>query len=526
MNIWFIAAGVASVIAAVLTVVLVLNPASEADRARKPHVRQLDDDISRLARSVGIERYPTWKGPTTSDIIADLKWLCDPDVYSTGHGWAFDSTLIYPFPGARYTDRYAFRYLLPRGAQRGVLYRASGHEHADLKKRDYIMWECAQRATEEYRGPVLAILAAERRAEQERIAAKAELERFAARFKASVEADAKAVIETIRAGGQAKLRDWLTIMRPPEALYHSLVQTVADAAGNVESARREAEWAREAAVRDAERRVTEERELASARLLSGPIPLSGIVPGSIVLGTRVKTGDTYLVDLRKLRHLFLSGVSGAGKSVLLHEICWQMVELPEFDKIIAIDLKGGIEFAKYRNSGKVEVVWDFDNGDVGRAVEGLMQLADKRQTYMRENGMQNWPMQNRVALVIDEFAEVQSAIDTATEKEEKARAKRLATNLVSLARRARALGIHIVIAAQRHTTDSIDSALLNNLNWRLVMRQGARHTARALLDIDDDFSRLSVLPTELPTGRFYAYDTSSGDLKLLQAHIAPGVELS
>ncbi|MGY4568142.1 MULTISPECIES: hypothetical protein [Bradyrhizobium] len=158
-----------------------------------------------------------------------------------------------------------------------------------------------------------------------------------------------------------------------------------------------------------------------------------------------------------------------------------------------------------------------------RAVEGLMRLADERQTYMRENDLQNWPMHGRVALVIDEFAEVQSAIDTANEKEEKARAKRLAANLVSLARRARALGIHIVIAAQRHTTDSVDSALLNNLNWRLVMRQGARHTARALLDLGDDLDSLSVMPTELPTGQFYAYDTSTGDLKLLQAHIAPGV---
>ncbi|MDA9426235.1 hypothetical protein XH97_29560 [Bradyrhizobium sp. CCBAU 53380] len=48
-------------------------------------------------------------------------------------------------------------------------------------------------------------------------------------------------------------------------------------------------------------------------------------------------------------------------------------------------------------------------------------------------------------------------------------------------------------------------------------------TASSMLD---DVDSLSVDPTQLPTGRFYFYDASRGEKRLLQAHIAPGVNLS
>lgn len=467
---------------------------------------------------------PGWQGKRSSAHVAHFNWGCrDIPGHLLGETWAVDAELRYPFPGAVYDDKIVFQYRLVTGQTRGFLQRISGGEHIrDERKQECILSEMVHRVPEVLSKQIWAAWKAVR----ERIEAERALEAFSTKFKTMVEADTQAVINTLRAGGQAKLGDWLNIMKPPEALFDNLARTTADAAHKVDAARRDAERAREAAVREAERKVAEDCESARKRLLSGPIALSDTMPGSIVLGTAVKTGDTYRVELRKLRHLLLCGVSGSGKSVLLHEIVWQMVALPDFEKIIAIDLKGGMEFAAYRKSDKVQVVWDFESGDVARAVEGLLRLAEERQAYMRENSLRNWPDHGRVALVIDEFAEVQSAIDTASEKEEKARAKRLAANMVSLARRARALGIHIIIAAQKHTTDSIDSALLNNLNWRLVLRQGARHSARALLDIDDDFDALPVPPTELPDGRFYAYDTSTGGLNLLQAHVAPGVELN
>jgi hypothetical protein len=440
---------------------------------------------------------------------------------------AFRRTIRYPFLGSYFGhEQMTFCYVLPLGVARGYVYRVSGGgDILNQQMLEYILYEVMEYAEAAYAEIVKPMQEKVRAVEKAKQDAARAVEVFAARFKQAVEADAKRVVAALQAGKQAQLRDWLNDMKPPEALYDQLRRVVLATARDVENQREAEERKRQEAVREAERKVAEEREFARQRLLSGPIPFAGVVAGSIVLGTRVKTGDPYKVDLRKLRHLLLCGVSGAGKSVLLHLIMHQMVELPEFEKIVAIDLKGGVEFVRYRNNQKVEVVWNFDNGDVARAVEGLMRLAEERQTYMRENGLQNWPALGRVALVIDEFAEVQSAIDTAAEREEKVMARRLAKNLVSLARRARALGIHIVIAAQKHTTDAIDSALLNNLNWRLVLRQGATHTARALLDIGDGFDELPEWPTELPTGRFYAYDTSTGGLKLLQAHVAPGVEL-
>lgn len=523
MNYCFVAAGVLSVFAAACAVLLVLNPASEAERARNPYVRQIDDDINCLVRSVGLERYPAWNGPKTSDVIANLHWSFNPVIYGNGRGWSFDSTLIYPFPGAKFADRYAFRFLLPRGEQRGVLYRASGHEHADEKKRDYIMWECAQRATEEYRAPVQAILATERAAEQARMHAEAELARFATTFKASVEADAIAVIAALKAGGPAKLRDWLNDLKPPEALYHQLKGVVSTAQSDVEQARREAQWKREEAVGEAERQVAAAKEEARLKLLSGPIPFAGVVPGALILGSVVRTGDLFDLELKHLQHTLITGASGSGKSVLLHLMCYQMLELPEFEEVNFVDLKEGIEFDRYRGNSKARVVWEFD--DVVSIVDRLAELASKRAEIMRANRWQLW-RGGRIALVIDEFTELQTAIDAAAERDERAKAKRLMANVLSLARRARAYGIILIIAVQKATDDGLPSALRNNLGCRLVLRCGSSVMARSLLDIGDDYLRLSERPTELPDGRFYYYNTSTGALRRVQAHIAPGVELS
>ncbi|PIT03927.1 hypothetical protein TSA1_26515 [Bradyrhizobium nitroreducens] len=247
-----------------------------------------------------------------------------------------------------------------------------------------------------------------------------------------------------------------------------------------------------------------------------------MAPGGLILGTEVKTGDLFKVELKHLQHTLICGVSGAGKSILLHLLCAQMLALPDFEEVILADLKDGVEFDRYRENGKATVVWEFD--DVVTVVDRLAELARERSAVMRANRWQLW-RGGRVALIVDEFTELQTAIDAATEREDKSKAKRLMTNLLSLARRARAYGIIIVIAVQKATDDAIPSALRNLLGCRLVLRCGSSLMARSMLDIGDDYERLSERPTELPDGRFYYYDTRTGALRRVQAHIVPGVEL-
>lgn len=470
---------------------------------------------------------PEWPGEKTSSYVAHYNWGCrDIPEHLLSDSWTVAAELEYPFPGALYADRMTFRYCLAPGQKRGFIHRISGGEHIrDGGKQLYILYEMVNRVPKVLGAQIWAAWKAEREREQ----AKRDLEAFAQRFKQAVEADAKRVVAALQAGKQAQLRGWLNEMKPPDALYDQLRRVVLATACDVENQREaidrqrcEEEWKRQEAVREAERKIAEEREVARKRLLSGPISFAGVVAGNVVFGTEVETGDTFMVDVRKLQHTICVGVSGSGKSVLLHLLVHQVMALPEFEEVILVDLKDGVEFNRYRDNSKAQVVWEFD--DLVRVVDRLGEVARERAAVMRENGWQLWP-HGRIALVIDEFAELQTEIDTADDKEKKARARRLSASLLSLARRARAFGIILICALQKATDDQMPSALRNNLGCRLVLRCGSSVTARSMLEIDDEYDVLPVRPTRLRDGRLYYYDARRGDVRYLQAHVVPGVEL-
>lgn len=345
------------------------------------------------------------------------------------------------------------------------------------------------------------------------------------KWEAAVMADADRVIAEIGEGRCAAMKEWdLVLVKvfnydmfgPPGA-------TVIDErrrrrAAVLAEAKRRLECFRQ---RESERRQEaeqEERRLRAVQRLANPVTLTGSSSG-IVFGSDVADGEVFVLPVRQIQHMLVAGATGSGKSVFLHQIVWQLVKSAEVERLVLIDLKGGIEFDRYRESGKVKVVWEF--ADVVTVVEDLVRLMDDRQEEMRLKRQQNWP-RGRVFVVVDEYAEIQSDIDTAETKEEKARAKRLAGNLVRIARRARSLGIVLVCALQKPTTDAMNSALRTNLNCRICLRVGSSQLAVSVLDEVDD---LPVEPTRLPRGRYVYYDPSAGIRRYMQTHIAPGVDL-
>jgi hypothetical protein len=492
---------------------------------------------------------PRQKLDVHNPLLPDGYWNLNDVPFDKRHGsWIYAENFLVTSWGRT----IKFAYVLPLNCTRGFVYVFETWSYFSLTEeaeKTAGLTAARQRALELFGAATLKAIRDHEESEKQAVAAqaqaaaaKAQVEAHAKKFIAMVEADAGNVVAAIRAGGHAQLKDWLSdpFLKPPTKLLpvlgnhvetadrevalavrkakQAVEQAKADVARAEERARRE----REAAVREAERQVVAAKEEARKRLLSGPIPFAGIVTGQMVFGTEVQTGDTFAIDVRKLQHTICVGVSGSGKSVLLHLIVHQLVNQAAFEQVVLVDLKGGLEFERYSDSSKVKVVWEYD--DVVRIVDELMAAAAERQTIMRRNRWQLWP-HGRVALVIDEFAELQTAIDAAADRDEKANAKRLMTNLLSLSRRARALGIILVCALQKATDDQMPSALRNNLGCKLVLRTANALTARSMLEIGDEFDGLPRMPTKLENGRFYYYDASTGSLRYLQAHIVPGIDL-
>src|SRR4051794_22736537 len=113
------------------------------------------------------------------------------------------------------------------------------------------------------------------------------------------------------------------------------------------------EWAQQSVAQEVERaqrtKLEAEQETARQahlRRLEGPIPLvAGI--GGIVLGTDVDGAGDVSLPVKKLRHMLICGTTGSGKSTYIHSLLHQLVRSITVDALYLVDLKAGLELAKY-----------------------------------------------------------------------------------------------------------------------------------------------------------------------------------
>src|ERR1700761_1710772 len=142
-------------------------------------------------------------------------------------------------------------------------------------------------------------------------------------------------------------------------------------------------------------------------------------------GVEYQAGDDLVYAVHNIPHMLIAGVSGVGKSWFQHALVQSLLASDQVGHVHGVDFKDGIEFTRYARHPKMRVTWRFE--DMIALGDELMQLSHERGTLMREQGQQNWTGP-RIFLVIDEFAEIQSMVDTA-DKETKAEGKRLISNL-------------------------------------------------------------------------------------------------
>ena len=279
----------------------------------------------------------------------------------------------------------------------------------------------------------------------------------------------------------------------------------------------EAEKKEHEAVQQNLRRIEgEARDVRMTRLKS-PIPLH-LSSAGIVFGTKVEDGYDLIIPVRKIQHMLVGGVTGSGKSVFLHQMVYQLLRSNEVDRVVLIDLKGGTEFDRYSTDPKAMVVWALS--DVIKIFDEIVGVLDAREAEMRANGQREWNG-GRIFVVVDEYAEIHDSIHEARRGDEKEAAVRLANNLKRIIRRARSLGVRMICALQKATTDAMDSTLRANMDMRACFKVKTRQTAEATLDVFDD---LPADPLTLKRGRF-VFDNGRGDYAHLQAQIAPGVDL-
>lgn len=217
----------------------------------------------------------------------------------------------------------------------------------------------------------------------------------------------------------------------------------------------------------------------------------------IALGKTI-TNEVYMVDLAKMPHLLVAGATGQGKSVGLNAIITSLLykKHPAELKFVMVDPKK-VEFSVYAPIEKhflAKIPGEDDPiiTDVTKVVQtlkSLCQLMDHRYDLLKkakarnikeynakfksrqlnpENGHEFMPY---IVVIIDEFGDL---IMTA--------GKEVELPIARIAQLARAVGMHMVIATQRPTTNIITGTIKANFPARMAFKVMSQIDSRTILD--------------------------------------------
>ncbi len=195
-------------------------------------------------------------------------------------------------------------------------------------------------------------------------------------------------------------------------------------------------------------------------------------------------GDEIYVDIEKMPHGLIAGTTGSGKSVCLNAVIISLLyrNTPEELRLILIDPKM-VEFSCYDEIPHLALPVITDPKRASAALRWATVEMDKRfsifksvharnleayNDYICENGGQIMPS---IVIIIDELADLMSVAASEVEG-----------NIQRLAAKARAAGIHLLVATQRPSTDIIRGSIKNNIPVRAAFRVASYTDSNTIID--------------------------------------------
>ncbi len=226
-------------------------------------------------------------------------------------------------------------------------------------------------------------------------------------------------------------------------------------------------------------------------------------------------GLPVIANLAKMPHLLVAGATGMGKSVSLNAIILSVLykAKPEDVRIIMIDPKI-VELACYADIPHLLTPVVTDMNQAASALWWCVNEMERRYALLAKFGVRNIGGFNEklkaakakgkplldpsfnaktadegetaqeleslplIMLVIDEYADMLGALA----QEDRAKAKRVEALIVRLAQKARAAGIHLIIATQRPSVDVITGLIKSNVPTRVAFKVSSKVDSRTILD--------------------------------------------
>ena len=193
-------------------------------------------------------------------------------------------------------------------------------------------------------------------------------------------------------------------------------------------------------------------------------------------------GNSVIVDLAAMPHLLMAGSTGSGKSVALNTMLISLLcsLKPDQLKLILIDPKR-LEFAPYADIPHLLFPIITDSKRAAMALRWVVQQMEERYEIMAGRGARNIGDFNSLVLahermpylvvIIDELADLM--MTTGKDVEE---------YIARITQKARAAGIHMIVATQRPSVDVITGLIKVNFPSRISFRVASKIDSRTILD--------------------------------------------
>lgn len=201
---------------------------------------------------------------------------------------------------------------------------------------------------------------------------------------------------------------------------------------------------------------------------------------NIILGKNI-VGEDKIIDIVKMPHLLIAGQTGSGKSVAVNTLISTLIskKTEKEVKFIMVDPKM-VELMPYNGIPHLLVPVIIDPKQAAIALKWAVNEMENRYRSLMENGVRNIVGYNSlgyvekmpyIVVIIDELADLMMVASGSVEE-----------SIARIAQKARAVGIHLIVATQRPSTDVITGMIKANLPSRISFSLRSQIDSRTILD--------------------------------------------
>jgi DNA segregation ATPase FtsK/SpoIIIE, S-DNA-T family len=227
----------------------------------------------------------------------------------------------------------------------------------------------------------------------------------------------------------------------------------------------------------------------------------GVLP--LALGKDLN-GRPYVADLAKMPHLLIAGATGSGKSICINTLITSLVyrHSPKTLRLLMVDPKM-VELSMYGDLPHLRHPVVTDPADAATVLKWAVLEMERRYSLLSVNGARSLAEFNKraddgaplrrpeavgadddperwtytdgplpfIVVVVDELADLMMSVQSEIEKP-----------LAQLAQKARAIGIHLVVATQRPSVNVITGLIKANFPCRIAFRVSSKVDSRTIID--------------------------------------------